>query len=51
MDGGGDGSGMGSVTQGEENRNRGPLSMPASPRTSETKRRATINIQYIYNDS
>ena len=38
---GGDGSEMGSVMK-KGNKNRRPISMPASPRTSGIKRRATI---------
>ena len=36
--GGGDGSETGSVMEREENKNQGPASLPASPRTSGTKR-------------
>ena len=39
--GGGDSSELGSVMEGEERKNRGPVSMQASPRTSRTKRKAT----------
>ena len=39
--GGADGSEMGSVMAGEENKYQGPVSMPASLRTFGTRRRAT----------
>ena len=45
--GGGDSSEMGTLTEGEE-KNPGPVSMPASPRTSETKRRVIMIIQKQY---
>ena len=39
--GDGEGSETGSVTEEEGNKQRGPISVPASPRTRRTKRRAT----------
>ena len=42
--GGGEGSGTGTLTEGEETKSRGPVSMTASPRTSGTKRRATTTV-------
>ena len=44
--GGRDGSEIGSVME-EENKSRGPVSMPASPRTSGIKRRATCGCCFL----